>query len=112
MRRSVAFLIACAIAAPAAAEQKPFVEPGTQPLPSDPHYPDEMRHGDHWADIQMKVDKKGQPTDCLVTKTDIRDKEKIFWLCHAMLRDWHIQPIVENGVAVAGTVTRHMVLRR
>src|ERR1700739_3836873 len=104
MRRFVALLTACAIAGSAAA-QKPFVEPGTQPLPSDPHYTDEMRPGDHWADIQMKVDKKGQPTDYLVTKTDIRDKEKVFWLCHAIMRDWHIQPIVENGVPVPGTVT-------
>ena len=111
MRRSVAFLIACAITGSATAH-KPFVEPGTQPLPSDPHYPDEMRPGDHWADIQMKVDKKGQPTDCLVTKTDIKDKEQIFWICHAMMRDWHIQPVVENGLAVPGTVTRHFVMRR
>lgn len=112
MRRSVAFLIACAIAAPAAAEQKPFVEPGTQPLPNETHYPDELRPGDQWADIQMKVDKKGQPSDCGVTKTNIKDKEKIFWICHAMMRDWHIQPIVENGVPVPGTVTRHFILRR
>ena len=103
-------LILMGFATQAAAQKKPFVEPGTQPGPSDPKYTDGILPGDQWAVMRINVDERGQPTRCGIAKTNIRSKETRYWMCQAMLSDWHIEPIMRDGVAVPGTVTRRVVM--
>ena len=114
MRASTLILLALdAAAVPAAAQdKKPFVEPGTQPQPwetaGEPKGP---RPGDLWADLRLEVDKRGYPTRCGILRTDIRDPEMRFWICHAFMQDWHIEPLMQAGKPVPQVVTRHFVLQ-
>jgi hypothetical protein len=103
-------MLALAMPLAAQAQDKKFVEPGTQPGPNEEDYTDGILPGDQWARLRLDVDKKGRPTRCGIIATNIRNKERRFWACQAFMSDWHIEPIMKDGVAVPGTVTRMFVL--
>jgi hypothetical protein len=61
--------------------------------------------------VRLEVDKRGYPTRCGILRSDIRDSEMRFWVCHAFIEDWHIEPLIKDGKAVPQVVTRHFVLQ-
>ncbi len=86
--------------------KKPFVEPGTENSTAETS----IGPNDQWIRAAIDIDKKGYPTKCRVIESNIRNSERRFWFCNAMMRDWHAAPILKDGVPVASTVTRRMVL--
>jgi len=105
--RLVPFALAL-LAAASASAQSPATpkepgasEPWQQGMP--------LMSGDRWARLLIDVDAKGRPLKCRIAATNLSDSMR-FYACRAMLRDWRVQPIVRNGVAVPGTVERTLMM--
>jgi hypothetical protein len=69
----------------------------------------EVMPGDEWADLYIDLDAKGRPTNCRIGKHKL-NKESGFWMCRAMTAQGQFEPVMKDGVAVPGTVTRHFFL--
>lgn len=69
----------------------------------------ELMPGDEWAYLYITLDTKGRPKDCKVGKHKY-GPETGFWMCRAMMAQGDFEPIVKDGVAVEGTVTRFMTV--
>ena len=89
-----------------AASPCPVREPG-QAYPWS-HSADLMP-GDEWAYLYIDLDAKGRPTNCRVGKHEYQP-ETGFWMCRAVMAQANFEPIMKDGAAVAGTVTRYMML--
>jgi hypothetical protein len=63
--------------------------------------------GDFWADMLIDLDAKGKPLRCRIAKSNLKN-ELGFWFCNAMMKDGAYTPVMQDGVAVPGTVRRHM----
>lgn len=92
-----------------AAAQIRDVGPCLQPDAGEAGEPIET--GDQWAQVRIAYDKRGNPTDCHITKTNITDRERRFWFCNAMIADWQCHPEKVEGKPVAGTTLRFLILR-
>ncbi|HEX8257893.1 MAG TPA: hypothetical protein VF589_09675 [Allosphingosinicella sp.] len=90
-----------------AGDKKPFEEPGAR---EEWQEDQPLRPGDKWIRVRMYVDKAGKPTKCRTIKSNIRSDSLRFQVCQAMMRDWHIEPVIENGVAVETSVERMMIM--
>jgi hypothetical protein len=66
--------------------------------------------GDHWADIAVDLDAKGHVTGCRIAKGNLESDEG-FYMCRAMTSQGEFDPVVKDGVAIAGTITAHSVLQ-
>lgn len=71
---------------------------------------DEIRPGDRWMKIRMDVDKKGRPLKCRVLSSNIRSSEQRFWMCNAMMSQWQVRPVMKDGVPIATSVERMMIM--
>jgi hypothetical protein len=91
-------------AAPAAAQDLcPVLKPGAYyPWQSDARMP-----GDFWADLLIDLDANAKPIRCRIAAGNLKN-ELGFWFCNAMMKDGSYTPILKDGVAVPGTVKRHM----
>ncbi|TGX52564.1 hypothetical protein E5A73_12970 [Sphingomonas gei] len=63
--------------------------------------------GDFWADMLIDLDAKGKPLRCRIAKGNLKN-ELGFWFCNAMMKDGEYEPVLQDGVAVTGTVKRQM----
>ena len=105
--RPVPFVLALFVAVPALAQTPaPKKEPGASE-PWQQGMP--LMSGDRWARLLIDVDSRGRPLKCRIAATNLSDSMR-FYACRAMLRDWRIEPIVRNGVAVPGTVERTLMM--
>ena len=105
-------LLAAAAAAASSPPKKPFVEPGTRPNPEEvAGEPEGPRPDDRFADVRLEVDRHGRPTRCTIVRTSIRDGMTRIQICNSFMVDWHVEPKLENGIAVPQIVLRHVVLR-
>ncbi len=92
------------IAGPAIAQDRcPKLAPGD----SYPWQSSEPMPGDFWADMLIDLDAKGKPLRCRIAKGNLKN-ELGFWFCNALMKDGLYEPILRDGVAVPGTVKRHM----
>ena len=98
-------VLALAVSACPASAGCPPLEPGG----SYPWQSDARMAGDKWADLQIKIDKKGRPSDCGMTKGNV-DAETLFWMCRAVTSQAHFDPVMTDGQPTASTVTRSMVV--
>lgn len=87
-----------------AAEPCPVFKPG-QAYPWQK--PGQLMVGDQWAYLYIDLDKKGRPKNCRVGKHKY-GPEMGFWFCRAMMAQGDFEPIMKDGVAVEGTVTRFL----
>lgn len=85
--------------------------PQLVPGASYPWQKEEIVPGDQYATIFIDVDAKGRSTNCRVGANNLPDSETRFWVCRAMMSEGQIVAEVRNGVPVASTVTRSMVMR-
>ena len=89
-----------------AADNCPEIKPGQA-------YPwqkgSELMPGDEWAYLHIDLDVKGRPKNCRVGKHQYKP-ETGYWMCRAMMAQGDFQPIIKDGVAVEGTVTRYMTV--
>lgn len=67
--------------------------------------------GDQYGTVILSIDRKGRPLECGLKDTNIKDREQIYNICQAFEQQWHTQPLMKDGVATAGTVERHLVMR-
>lgn len=88
-------------AAVSAADSCPEFRPGQ----AYPWQKGELMPGDQWAYLLVDLDAKGRPKDCRVGKHKYKP-EMGFWFCRAVLAQGGFEPIMKDGVAVEGTVTR------
>jgi hypothetical protein len=65
--------------------------------------------GDKWAELQIKVDSKGQAVDCRVAGGNA-DPELVFAMCRAMISGRHFALSVKEGEAESGIVKRTIVM--
>ena len=65
--------------------------------------------GDQWAYLLVDLDTKGRPQNCRPGKHQYQP-ETGFWMCRALMAQASFEPIMKDGVAVEGTVTRFMML--
>jgi len=63
--------------------------------------------GDKWADVELDLDATGKATACRVVKSNM-DREDNFWVCGAMQVQGQYDPVMKDGVAVAGTIHTKM----
>jgi hypothetical protein len=98
---------------PIAIPDTPPIKPPSAPLTDEPGVSvvGELRPGEQWMTVRMYLDKNGRPDKCRTIETNITSKDKRFWICQTMMHQWHTEPIMENGVAVKGSVVRRFVLR-
>jgi len=80
----------------------PFTPGQSYPWQSDATMP-----GDFWADMLIDLDAKGKPLRCRIAKSNLKN-ELGFWFCNALMKDGAYEPVMQDGVAVPGTVRRHM----
>jgi hypothetical protein len=88
-----------------AADNCPSFEPGQ-------YYPwqkEGLMPGDQWAWLYIDVDAHGKPTNCKVGEHKY-EPEMGFWMCRAMMAGGDFEPVMKDGVAVAGTVKRYMTV--
>jgi hypothetical protein len=91
-------------AGPVAANQGcPALTPGQ----SYPWQTNETLPGDFWADMLIDLDAQGKPLRCRIAKGNLKN-ELGFWFCNALMKDGQYTPVMQDGVAVPGTVRRHM----
>jgi hypothetical protein len=106
MRTVLAALLLLTAAATPAAEPSPKREAGA-PEPWQEGMP--LMSGDRWARLHIDVDAKGRPLKCRIAATNLSESMR-FYACQAFLRDWHVEPLVKDGVAVPGRVERTLML--
>lgn len=106
MRLIAAALLMVTAASTPAAEPAPKREPGALE-PWQEGMP--LMSGDRWARLRIDVDAKGRPLKCRIAATNLSESMR-FYACQAFLRDWHTEPLMRNGVAVAGTVERTLMM--
>jgi hypothetical protein len=83
--------------------------PKWEPGHTYPWQIDGIMADDQYADVYIDIDEQGRPLKCYIGKTNIPRDDR-FWVCKAYLDDWHVQPIIEDGKAVRGTVHRVTIL--
>lgn len=88
-------------AGPAPKREPGALEPWQEGMP--------LMSGDRWARLRIDVDAKGRPLKCRIAASNLSDSMR-FYACRAMLRDWRIEPLTRDGVAVPGTVERTLML--
>jgi hypothetical protein len=97
-------LAAVLVSGPVAAHPDcPTLVPGQ----SYPWQTDETMAGDFWAEMLIDLDAKAKPLRCRIAKGNFKN-ELGFWACNALMRDGQYEPVTQDGIAVAGTVKRHM----
>ena len=64
---------------------------------------------DEWAYLYIDLDAKGRPTNCRVGKHKYKP-ETGFFMCRAMMAQGQFEPVLRDGVPVAGTVTRFFTM--
>ena len=69
----------------------------------------ELMPGDEWAYLFIDLDTKGRPKSCRAGRHQYKP-ETGFWMCRAMMAQGDFDPVMKDGVAVEGTVTRFMTL--
>ena len=87
------------------ADQCPKFEPGQ----FYPWQTSEVMPGDEWAELHVDLDAKGRPKNCRVGKNKLKP-ESGYYMCRAMMAQANYEPIVKDGVAVEGTVTRNFFM--
>ena len=75
-----------------------------------PWYVPELMEGDQWADVAIDLDPKGNVTGCKIVKGNLEGDDG-FFVCRAMTAQGEFDPVKKDGVAVAGTIQRHMELQ-
>jgi hypothetical protein len=106
------YLIAMLLAAmPMAAHaQEAVSEPVAAPVAGQPLLPAGLQPGDKWAELRIEINKEGYPTSCGILQTNIVHRETRAMVCSAFIGEWHTAPIMKDGVAVRGVVTRIFVI--
>jgi hypothetical protein len=91
--------------------------PSAAGTPCPPHkagapYPwavDQLMSGDQWGDFSVDLDAKGRVTGCRAVQGNLQP-EMGFWICRSLSTQGEFDPIMKDGVAVAGSRTTHFVL--
>jgi hypothetical protein len=68
-----------------------------------------LMSGDRWARLLIEIDSRGRPLKCRIAATNLSESMR-FYACRAMLRDWRVEPLTRNGVAVPGTMQRTLMM--
>jgi hypothetical protein len=108
MRRILTSIVLVCIAASAQAADKtpcPHYRPG-EPYP---WVVNDLMSGDQWGDLSIDLDTKGKPTGCRAIKGNL-ESEMGFWVCRSMLAQGEFDPVMKDGVPVAGSRIEHFVL--
>jgi hypothetical protein len=91
----------------AEAEKCPFREGGVYPWSANiPNIVD----GDLWAWVYLDLDKGGYPLRCYIGETNISGNETKSNLCRGFVSGWKAMPLTKDGLRVAGTTRRRVVL--
>jgi len=71
----------------------------------------EIRPGDLWYRVRIDIDRRGHATNCRMTATNDRNRDRRFWTCRAFLNGaFETAPIMRDGVAVPGSIERLVVM--
>ena len=110
-QRLGAFLLCAAVVngSPGQAESNkcPFHEEGAYPWSATiPHIVD----GDMWAWVYLDLDKGGNPLRCYIGETNVSGAETKSDLCRGFVSGWKATPLMKDGVRVAGTTRRQVVM--
>ena len=85
----------------------PFREEGTYPWSANiPR----IMSGDLWAWVYLDLDKKGRPLRCYIGQTNISGDETRANLCRSFVSGWKATPLMKDGVPVAGTTRRQVII--
>ena len=69
----------------------------------------ERMSGDQWADMLIDIDPSGKPTGCRVRKSNV-SRDMHFFMCRALTAQGEFDPVIRDGVPVAGTIERSFLL--
>jgi len=108
MPRFGLFVLLSLLASPAIADKAPC-----PPHKAGAPYPWEsegLMEGDHWADIAIDLDAHGKVTGCRVVKGNLESDEG-FYMCRAYTNQGEFDPLMKDGVAIAGTIQTHSMLK-
>jgi hypothetical protein len=79
--------------------------------PGDP-YPwvvNEKMSGDQWGDLSIDLDAKGHVTGCRAINGNL-EPEMGFWICRSISAQGEFDPIMKDGMPIAGSRIRPFVL--
>jgi hypothetical protein len=80
------------------------------PVEPPPELAGHLNPRDRWATLALDVDTAGRVTACRVVRTNEANSERRAMMCRAFLYNFQVRPIMENGVAVARTIHRNLVI--
>jgi hypothetical protein len=67
-------------------------------------------NGDLWAWVYLDLDKGGHPLRCYIGETNISGNETKSDLCRGFVSGWQATPLMKDGVRVAGTTRRQVII--
>jgi hypothetical protein len=105
-------LVKCVTIASLAAASPALAKEPCPPHQAGAPYPwssNEVMTGDKWADVSLDLDTKGKATACRILKSNMSSEDN-FWVCGAMQIQGQYNPVMKDGVAVAGTIQTKMVM--
>lgn len=85
----------------------PFHEEGV--FPWSANMPATMS-GDLWAWVYLDLDKGGHPLRCYIGESNISGDQTKSNLCTGLVSGWKATPLMKDGVRVAGTTRRKVVM--
>lgn len=105
-------MLAAALAAAPATPATPETPRPRDPQNYEPWLADqELRPGDRWYRMVIDIDRHGRATRCRIRASNDRSRDRRFWTCRAFLNGaFETAPIMRDGVAVAGTIERTVVM--
>jgi hypothetical protein len=109
MRLAVALIAILLLPAPAAAQSGPRIQRAL-PVEPPPELAGHLNPRDRWATLALDVDTAGRVTACRVVRTNEANSERRAMMCRAFLYNFQVRSIMENGVAVARTIHRNLVI--
>ena len=70
----------------------------------------EMMPGDKFAWVFLDVGKDGRALNCKIGKTDIHDRDTLFYLCKSYKANWNQVVRDDAGQPIRTTVKRHFLM--
>ena len=100
-------ILICAATSAQAADKTPC--PHFRPGEPYPWVVNETMSGDQWGDLSVDLDTKGKPSGCRAIKGNLKP-EMGFWVCRSILAQGEFDPVMKDGVPIAGSRIQHFVL--
>ena len=107
-RSSYLFALCMLVAFPVAAQKAPC--PAHQAGKGYPWEVSQTMEGDHWADVAVDLDAHGKVSGCRIVRGNLESDEG-FYVCRAVLAQGEFDPVMKDGVMIAGSRETHFVLQ-